>query len=77
MNLKGGRINSAFTCGSKEFLDSLHQILKEKAGVCGGSYDASSHSLKFGKKDSLKIGEFMYKNNPELFLQRKKDKFLI
>lgn len=75
MNLKGGRINSAFTSGSKNFLDSLLIILKEKAGVEGGSYDASSKSLKFGKKDSLKIGKYIYQNNPELFLMRKQEKF--
>lgn len=76
MNLKGGRINSAFTCGSKDFLDSLLEILKKEAGVEGGSYDSSCMSLKFGKKDSIKLGNFMYKDNPELFLLRKKEKFI-
>ena len=76
MRLKGGRINSAFTSGSKKFLDNLHQILKEEAGVEGGSYDPSCVSLKFGKKDSIKIGNYMYKNDPELFLLRKQQKFL-
>jgi hypothetical protein len=77
MNLKGGRINTAFTCGSKEFLDDLLEILTTKANVKGGSYDASCLSLKFGKRDSIRIGEFMYKNNPELFLLRKRKKFPI
>ena len=76
MRLKGGRINSVFTSGSKKFLDNLHQILKEEAGVEGGSYDPFCVSLKFGKKDSIKIGNYMYKNNPELFLLRKQQKFL-
>lgn len=76
MRLKGGRINLAFTSGSKKFLDNLHQILKEEAGVEGGSYDPSCVSLKFGKKDSIKIGNYMYKNDPELFLLRKQQKFL-
>ena len=76
MRLKGGRINSAFTSGSKKFLDNLYQILKEEAGVEGGSYDPSCVSLKFGKKDSIKIGNYMYKNDPELFLLRKQQKFL-
>ena len=76
MRLKGGRINSTFTSGSKKFLDNLHQILKEEAGVEGGSYDPSCVSLKFGKKDSIKIGNYMYKNDPELFLLRKQQKFL-
>lgn len=77
MNLKNNRLNSAFTCGSKKFLDKLLKVLKEKAEVEGGSYDASSCSIKFGKKDTLKIGSYMYKNNPELFLERKKQKFYI
>ena len=75
MRLKNNRINSAFTCGSKEFLDKLLSILRDEAGVQGGSYDASCMSLKFGKRDTLLIGEYIYKDNPELFLLRKKEKF--
>ena len=75
MNLKGKRINSAFTCGSKKFLDKLLEILRVEAGVEGGSYDPTCVSLKFGKRDSLRLGNYMYKNNPELFLLRKKIKF--
>lgn len=75
MRLKNNRVNSAFTCGNKQFLDDLLAILKEEAGVQGGSYDASSMSLRFGKRDTFKIGEYMYKNNPELFLLRKREKF--
>ena len=75
MRLKRNRINSAFTCGSKQFLDVLWEKLKQYAGVEGGSYDPSCVSLKFGKKDSLKIGQYMYKDNPELFLLRKRKKF--
>ena len=75
MRLKNNRINSAFTCGSKQFLDTLLKILKEEAGVIGGSYDIMSRSIKFGKKDTLKIGNYIYKDNPKLFLKRKKEKF--
>lgn len=75
MNLKGNRINSAFTCGSKKFLDKLLEILRVEAGIEGGSYDPTCVSLKFGKRDSLRLGNYMYKNNPELFLLRKKIKF--
>lgn len=75
MLLKGNRVNSVFTSGSKQFLDDLLVILKKEAGVEGGSYDASSQSLRFGKRDTVRIGKFMYKNNPELFLLRKKQKF--
>lgn len=77
MRLKNNRFNTAFTCGSKKFIDKLWEILKEKAGVTGGSYDASCVSLKFGKKDSIKIGQYIYQNDPELYLKRKRDKFLI
>lgn len=75
MRLKGNRINSAFTCGSKVFLESLLKFLKEEAGIEGGSFDDSCASLKFGKQDSIKLGKYMYQDNPELFLKRKKDKF--
>jgi hypothetical protein len=68
MRLKNNRLNSAFTSGSKDFLNTLWAILKDKAGVEGGSYDPSSMSIRFGKKDTIRIGKFMYKNNPELFL---------
>lgn len=77
MTLKGNRVNSAFTSGSKEFLDCLLEILKRDASVLGGSYDPSSKSLRFGKKDSIKIGEYIYQNSPELFLERKRNKFNI
>ena len=75
MYLKGNRLNSAITCGSKKFLDTLHGILMTEAGINGGSYDSSSMSLRFGKRDTLKLGNYIYKNNPELFLLRKKEKF--
>lgn len=76
MLLKNNRINSAITCGSKDFLDELLKILRDKAQIEGGSYDPSSKSIRFGKKDTKRLGEFMYKNNPELFLLRKKQKFI-
>lgn len=75
MNLKNNRLNSAFTCGNKNFLKSLLQILKEEAGIEGGSFDDSCFSLKFGKRDTIRLGNYIYRNNPELFLLRKKIKF--
>ena len=75
MLLKNNRVNSAFTSGSKSFLDELLTMLKERVGVIGGSYDASSKSLRFGKRDTIKIGEYMYKDDPDLFLLRKREKF--
>ena len=75
MNLKNNRLNSAFTCGNRKFLEDLLKILKEEAGIEGGSFDDSCCSLKFGKRDTLRLGNYIYKNNPELFLLRKKQKF--
>ena len=75
MLLKNNRVNSAFTCASKSFLDSLLEKSKKYAGVNGGSYDLSSVSLKFGTKDTIKIGQYIYSTNSNLFLKRKKDKF--
>lgn len=75
MRLKNNRVNSAFTSGSRKFLESLLEILKEEAGVIGGSFDDSCCSLKFGKKDTFKIGEYMYANNSDFYLKRKKEKF--
>lgn len=73
--VKNNRINTSFCCGSKKFLDELLRVLKEKANIEGGSYDASSRTIRFGKKDSFKLYSFMYKNDPELFLLRKRMKF--
>lgn len=75
MNLKNNRVNSAITSGSKQFLDTLLELLKKEAGIQGGSYDPGSKSIRFGKRDSLLLGQYMYQNNPELFLLRKKQKF--
>lgn len=73
--VKDGRVGSAFTCGSKEFLFKLVEVLRQEAGIKGGSYDETNYTYRFGKKDTRLIGEYMYKNNPELFLLRKKQKF--
>lgn len=75
MNLKNNRVNSAFTSGSKKFLVKLHKLLKQHAGITGGSFDNSCCSLKFGKKDTHLLGSFIYKNCGDLYLSRKKIKF--
>lgn len=75
MRIKNNRLNSAITSGSKKFLDQILKILKEEAGVEGGSYDLSSKSIRFGKKDTLRLGDYMYQNEPQLFLLRKYKKF--
>lgn len=73
--LKGGRVNSSFCSGSKKYLMSLWDILKSEAGVEGGSYSTSNRVIQFGKRDSIKVGKYMYQDNPNLFLLRKKEKF--
>lgn len=74
MNLKNNRLNSAFTSGSEKFRNKLLQILRDKAGVEGGSFDKQA-SIRFGKKDTIKIGKYIYQNNPQMFLLRKYNKF--
>lgn len=78
--VKDRRINSNFSSGSKIFLKEMLKVLKEKAGVENGSIafcnsTQTCYHLTFGKKDSIKLGEYMYKNNPEFYLLRKKQKF--
>ena len=73
--IKAGRLNVRFTSASEKFREGLMKVLREEAGVEGGSYCESSYTITFGNKDSLKIGNFMYKDNPELFLLRKRNKF--
>ena len=74
-NVKGKRINTNFACGSNKFLQSLLQLLKKEAGIEGGSLSIANQSLTFGKKDSIKLGNYIYQNNPELYLLRKYEKF--
>ena len=74
-NVKGKRINTNFACGSNKFLQSLLQLLKKEAGIEGGSISIANQSLTFGKKDSIKLGNYIYQNNPELYLLRKYEKF--
>jgi hypothetical protein len=72
--IKGNRINTSFICG-ENFAKSLKAKLEQSANIAGGSYDLDNNLLKFGKKDSLKLGEYLYKDNPKLYLVRKKAKF--
>ena len=74
-NVKGKRINTNFACGSNKFLQSLLQLLKKEAEIEGGSISIANQSLTFGKKDSIKLGNYIYQNNPELYLLRKYEKF--
>ena len=70
--VKGNRLNVIFIDKNKD----LYVALQQNIGVRGGSHNPSDSSLRFGTRDSRLIGEYMYKNNPELFLLRKKRKFI-
>ena len=73
--MKNNRVISSFSSGSPEFLQELLKILKQEAGIEGGYHSQKQCQLQFGKKDTLRLGAFMYKNDPELFLLRKREKF--
>lgn len=76
-NLKNNRINLFLNFYSKDFLIELLKVFRKEIGVQNGSLDFDKNFIKFGKKDTIKIGEYMYKNNPELFLLRKRQKFML
>ena len=74
----GPRINTEFCSGSKAFLEELLKKLQKYINVEGGSIhlaNTSCYELVFGKRDSIKLASFMYDNNPDLFLKRKREKF--
>jgi intein/homing endonuclease len=72
--IKRKRLNTSFHC-DYQFAFTLKSILKYEANINGGSYDWDNQILKFGNKDSIKLGEYLYKDNPKLYLVRKKAKF--
>ena len=75
--VRNKRINCTFEGRSKQFREKLLEILKTEAGVTSGSFDQINRVLKFGTRDTIKIGKYLYRDNPELFLLRKKKKFNI
>ena len=70
--IKGNRLNVIFVNGNED----LRAALQQNIGVRGGSYNSFDSSLRFGTRDSRLIGKYMYKSNSELFLLRKKQKFI-
>lgn len=70
---KNNRLQTSFTSGSPDFLKELHKTIKKETRITGGSL--SGYSLSFGKRDSILLGNYMYADNPELYLKRKRDKF--
>jgi hypothetical protein len=76
------KLLTVFTCGSKPFLESLHDILVQETGVKGrGLYRHGSvetaHQLRYPTRDSLRLFLFLYNPVPskDLFLRRKYDIF--
>lgn len=73
--IKNNRLNISLSSNNLIFLQELLELLKKEANIERGSIDLKKGKLFFGTKDSIKLGEYMYKNNPELFLLRKRQKF--
>ena len=74
--VKNHRLGSSFASGSPAFIKKLWTILKSEANIEGGSYSPQNMALSFGKRDTLRLGDYMYRDNPELFLLRKRNKFI-
>lgn len=68
---------SGFTSGSREFLEKLHDRLKEVALVKGGTLHGRSgaYRLYYSVNDSCKLYKLMYNTEGSLFLDRKKKVF--
>lgn len=73
--IKNNRLNISLSSNNLIFLQELLELLKKEANIERGSIDLKKGKLFFGTKDSIKLGEYIYKNNPELFLLRKRQKF--
>ena len=59
-------------------LHELRRVLHTETGASDSAHiDSRIHSqaLQYGKADTVKIGTWMYANNPSLFLQRKAQRF--
>ena len=69
-------IITGFTSGSGRLLEGLRIALKKYANTQGGSlcYTQGYH-LCFSAYDSLRLYDFMYKDDRGLYLERKKSKF--
>ncbi len=64
---------AGFTSGSPLLLHSLHDRLKEFAGIVGGTLHYNKgYRLYFAAKDSSCLYNFMYNRPTDLYLERKK-----
>lgn len=77
------RLQTIFTSGSKEFLETLQYILAKQAGIkIQGLYKHGSSKntfqLRFKTRDSIRLFLFMYPNSKavSLALKRKYDMFI-
>jgi len=69
-------IITGFTSGSKKFLEKLIGILKKYRIVEGGTlYHTDGYHLCFSTHDSLRLYNFMYQKEKDLYLERKKSIF--
>lgn len=75
LSVSGCRKNVTLSFKDENFAKIFQQRLKEELGILG-SYDKINKVLKYGTKESILFGDYIYKNSPELFLLRKKKKFL-
>lgn len=68
---------TGFTCGSRTFLESVHQSLLRRGIVSGGSLFRREgyFRLHYSVRDSCKLYRFMYNAKSDLFLPRKKAVF--
>lgn len=73
--LKGNRLNLTFS-GLSYYNCKVLDLKLNEVLQTAGSIDKEHYLIKFGNKDSIKIGNYIYQNNPELFLERKKLKFI-
>ncbi len=68
-------IQTVFTSGSFQYLNSLHEVLRQK-GVVGGSLVVSKIAqfarLSFSVRDTFKLYKIMYNTPHQLCLKRKK-----
>ncbi|MFC1699516.1 hypothetical protein ACFL1I_06145 [Candidatus Omnitrophota bacterium] len=71
------QISTFFCSASLPFLQTLHNQLQSKGRLLRGWiwHGPRSYYLCFAIEDSLRLFNFMYQNDSQLYLKRKKDKF--
>lgn len=73
VNISGDRLNVKFQDENQQRLIFFKDFLQKKNIIKRGSI--KFNCFKLGTKDSILLGKYIYKNNSELFLKRKKEKF--